>query len=90
MLNLKRYDKYGQEMRPGDVCARSNRDKVELVLYKGDAYGKTGDYGRFITPQGVVSLKFTSVALAFDPMGKRRTQADEVKALVRQYYEGKN
>lgn len=87
-LNFKRYDKYGQQLRPGDICARSSRDKVELVIYKGDAHGKTAKYGRFISPQGVVSLKFTSVAFAFDPMGNRRAKSEQLSSLLKIFYEG--
>lgn len=87
MLSFKRYDKYGQEIFPGDVCARSKRDKIELIVYKGDAYGRTNKYGRFISPEGQITVKFTSVAFAFDPMGSRRSKANQVNELVQQYYE---
>lgn len=85
-------DAHGQVIHPGDVCARSVKDKVELIVYKGESWGGStskGEFGRFITPNGTRSIKYTSVVLAFDPMGERRTKATQVKRLVREFYEGK-
>lgn len=88
MLDLKRYDKYGQEILPGDICVRSKRDKIEIVIYKGDTRGKTPNYGRFLSPEGNTTIKFSGVVFAFDPMGKRRNQSKEVKQLIKKYYTG--
>lgn len=85
-------DAYGQVLHPGDVCARSVKDKVELIVYKGESWGGSeskGEFGRFITPQGQRSIKYTSVVLAFDPMSDRRSKAKQVTGLVREFYEGK-
>lgn len=91
MLSSKKYDRYGQELRPGDICARSRNDRVDLIMYKGEVFGsKTGkgEFGRFITPDGPSTLKYTSVVFAFDPLSKRRANAEKVKEVIRQYYEG--
>lgn len=88
MLSFKRKDVYGQEIRPGDVCARADGHRVELIVYKGDAHGYTGNYGRFITNKGVVSIKYTSVAFAFDPMANRRAKSEQLSNLLKAFYEG--
>lgn len=85
-------DAYGQVLKPGDVCARSNGNKVELVVYKGVSWGgnqSKGEFGRFITTSGSRSLKYTSVIFVFDPMGERRNKAPEVTQITREFYEGK-
>lgn len=85
-------DAYGQVLHPGDVCARSIKGKIELVVYKGDSWGgkeSKGEFGRFITPNGVRSAKYTSVVYVFDPIGKKHSKAQEVTKMVREFYEGK-
>lgn len=88
----KKRDAYGQVIHPGDICVRSINDKVELVIYKGESWGgkeSKGEFGRFITPSGNRSLKYTGVVFAFDPMGERRNKSEQVTKLVREFYEGK-
>lgn len=90
MLSFKKYDAYGQELIPGDVCVRSVNDKVELIVYKGASKGgnqSKGTFGRFLTSKGTRSIKFSSVVSVFDPMGTRRSKPPEIDVLVRQYYE---
>ena len=90
-LNKKK-DSYDQDLTPGDVCARNINDKVELVVYKGVSWGGSkskGEFGRFITPGGVRSIKYTSVVFAFDPLSKRRAKTDEITRIIRQFYEEK-
>lgn len=85
-------DAYGQVIHPGDVCARSIKGKVELVVYKGESWGGSkskGEFGQFITTLGKRSIKYSSVVFAFDPMGKRHTKAEQVTKLVRTFYEEK-
>jgi len=95
MLNFKKYDKYNQEVKPGDVCVRLVKTKheraIEICVYKGDTRGNnaTGKYGRFITPTGTRSIKYSSVIFVFDPMGTRKSDAEEVRILTKQFYENK-
>lgn len=90
MLSHKKYDRYGNHIRPGDICTRSKEDRVEYVIYKGEVFGsKTGkgEFGRFLTVDGQTSLKYTSVVFAFDPLSKRRPTAKEVTRLIKKFYE---
>lgn len=94
-LDFNKYDKYGQVISPGDICVRITKDgqysrNLEFCLYKGVTRGSkaTGKFGRFITPKGESSIKHSNVVFAFDPMGKRRSQTDEVNEMVRKFYEG--
>lgn len=83
-------DAYGQVINPGDVCARSINDKVELVVYREDSWGGSkskGEFGRFITPNGTRTIKYTSVVFVFDPLSERRAKTDSVIAITRKYYE---
>jgi len=89
-----RYDSHGQEIRPGDVCIRATRsnNKLEYIVYKGTSWGggkSKGEFGRFITNNGMVSIKFTSVLFSFDPMGERKPTESYINKLVRQFYEEK-
>lgn len=80
-------DVYDEKIFPGDICVYNN----QFIIYKGEAWGaknSKGQFGRFITSDGVRSLKYTSVVFAFDPMGERRSTADVVRLLTRQFYEG--
>ena len=47
MLNFDKYDRYGEVIRPGDVCARAGRGGAELVVYKGHSWGAKGSKGEF-------------------------------------------
>jgi len=83
-------DLLGQVLNPGDVCARSINDKVELVVYRGDSWGgnkSKGEFGRFVTPKGPRSLKYTSVIFVFDPLSKRRAKTSEIVRITKQFYE---
>jgi len=83
-------DLLGQEIVPGDVCARSVKDKVELVIYRGDSWGgakSKGEFGKFVTLNGQRTLKYTSVVFVFDPMSERRAKANEVLSITKKFYE---
>lgn len=87
-LNPKE-DKYGEPIHPGDVCVWDSR----LVIFVKPSWGakgvSKGEYGKFISDTGMVSVKYKNVVFAFDPMGKRRNQSKEVTGLCRKFYEGK-
>lgn len=90
---LKR-DRDGQVLHEGDVCVRITRPGhiPQFCVYKGESYGKKGgkgEYGKFITPDGVTSIKYTSVLFSFDPMGKRRADTEQVREMTRKFYEEK-
>jgi hypothetical protein len=59
-------------------------------VYKKQTWGgkgSKGEYGRFITQDGLKSLKYKRVVFVFDPLGER--QADIAQGLVKQFYEEK-
>lgn len=93
----KKKDSQGQALHPGDVCVRLRRSKkmastIEFCVYERESFGgkgSKGEFGRFITPEGRRSIKYTSVVFAFDPMGERRNRSDTITQLTREYYEGK-
>lgn len=93
----KKKDAHGQALHPGDVCVRLKRSKtttstIEFCVYERESFGgkgSKGEFGRFITPDGKRSIKYSSVIFAFDPMGDRHSKAEQVKELVRQFYEEK-
>lgn len=79
-------DKYGQEIKPGDICVYDGK----FVVYKKPSWGgpeSKGLYGKFIDDTGETSVRYTSVIFAFDPLGKRRNQSIEVRRLTRGFYE---
>lgn len=83
-------DRYGQVIKPGDVCARSRNDKVELVIYKEEVFGgkgSKGEYGRFYSLSGPVTIKYSSVVFVCDPIHGKANQSEPVRELVRKYYE---
>lgn len=87
MKNFRKTDRTGQEIRPGDLCIYNN----SLVVYKRDSWGgegSRGEFGQFITAEGVRSVKYTSVIFAFDPLSSRKNQSEEIKLLCRKFYEG--
>ena len=96
MPNFKKLDKKGQELNPGDVCVRLVRtgpysQNLEFIVYKGEVFGgkgSKGEFGRFITPSGQSSIKYSSVVFVFEPVGERRSESDEVQTVLRKYYEG--
>jgi hypothetical protein len=94
MLSFKKYDKYNQEIKPGDVCVRLEKDNkwgrtVEFCVYIGDTRGNsaTGRFGRFQTLKGVRSFKYSNIIFAFDPLSERRNRSEEVINLTRKFYE---
>ena len=95
-MGLKKLDKKGQQLFPGDVCVRLGRagpysQNLEFIVYKGEVFGgkgSKGEFGRFITSTGMTSIKYSSVVFAFDPVGDRRSEADEIKTVLKKYYEG--
>ena len=90
---FKTHDGQGQELNPGDVCVRvnkTNKSSLEFCIYRGDSWGGSkskGQFGRFVTPTGTRSIKYTSVVFAFDPMGKRRAKTEQVTEVMKQFYE---
>lgn len=88
-------DKHGQFIYPGDVCVRLHRSsqgttELQFVSFDKPAWGgegSKGEYGRFITPSGPSSIKYSSVVFAFDPIGKRKNNSPQVKQVVSEFYE---
>lgn len=90
-------DKFSQNINPGDICVRQVRERnkmtsyLEFVIYKEGVWGGTsskGEFGRFITPNGIRTIKYSSVVFAFDPLSERRSRADSVLSITKQFYEG--
>lgn len=80
-------DRFGQVLIPGDLCVYDKK----FIVYKGETWGGSSskrEFGRFITPEGARTIKYTNVIFAFDPMGKRRSEASIIKDLTRRFYEG--
>lgn len=90
MLDFRKYDKLGTEIKPGDICAYSRNKLIEPVIYIGGTKGNasTGKFGQFYTTKGKISLKHTSVIFMFDPLSKRRNNSEDISKLVRKFYEG--
>jgi hypothetical protein len=94
-LDFKKYDKYGQVLRPGNVCVRLVKDNLKssigFCIYKEEVRGSKskGTYGRFITPEGVRSIKYSNVIFVFDTISETRSKSNTVRELTKQYYEGK-
>lgn len=92
MLNFDKHDKYGQVIYPGDVCVRASKKGAEFVIYKKHSWGSKksrGEFGRFITPNGECSVKYSSVIFVFNPLGDRRSKTEQVTKLIRKFYEGR-
>ena len=93
-LDFSKYDKYGQKLTPGSVCVRLVKDNykstVEFCIYEREVTGSKskGTFGRFITPTGTRSLKYTSVIYVFDTMNETRAKTPEIVEMTKQYYEG--
>lgn len=89
MLSFSKHDAYGQVLKPGDVCVYQQKDKgPRFCVYKQEVKNTTkGQYGRFITDKGIVTLKFTSVIFVFDSITDRRSKDKEVSKLIRSFYE---
>lgn len=91
MLDFRKYDALGAEIKPGDICVRGTKSGIEPVIYRGEttANGKsTGKFGRFYTAKGKTSIRYSNVIFAFDPVGDRRNKSEEVQLLTRKFYEG--
>lgn len=92
-LRLKKTDRFGHVLRPGDICVRAVDDQPQYIIYKGEAYGakgiSKGEYGRFLTGNHKTTVKYSSVAFVLDPMGKRKASSVEIKTLIKRFYEEK-
>ncbi len=89
LLNPKR-DRYGTQLTPGDICVRAKDDKVEYIVYQKEVFGgkgSKGEFGRFRTSKGPVTIKYTSVVYVCDPMGERKYIPEEILDLTRSFYE---
>ena len=86
--SMARLDKYGLEIKPGNVCVYSNNTGLSLCVYARDAkYGHTGRYGRFYTTDGIKTLLYGNVVVAYDPINTtRRIIHEDVKKLIKEYY----
>ena len=86
--SLTKRDKYGAELRPGNVCVWGSKAGAILCLYIGDTRGNnsTGTYGRFYTQTGIRSIAYKSVVLAYDSIGSRIVNHGATKELMRNYY----
>lgn len=86
--SFRRVDKYGAELRPGDVCVWGSKNGAVICVYKSDSPGgKTGKYGQFYTISGIKSIAYKSVIGIYDPIGKgERINHDVAKELLRRFY----
>lgn len=93
-LDFNKYDKYGQKLTPGDVCvrlAKNGHDRtIEFCIYEREVRGSKskGTFGRFITPSGARSIKYTSVIFVFDTLNETRARTTEITEMTKKYYEG--
>lgn len=87
--SLRKRDKYGAILSPGDVCVWGSKAGAIICVYAGDTTGNsaTGRYGRFHTPIGLKSIAYKNIVIAYDPMGSgERVSHDISKKLLREYY----
>ena len=87
--SLKKRDKYGAVLTPGDVCVWGSKVGAIICVYAGDTQGSssTGRYGRFHTPIGIKSIAYKNIVVAYDPMGSgERVSHDISKKLLREFY----
>lgn len=85
--SLRKKDKYGAELSPGDVCVWGSKAGAIICVYAGEAKGGlTGKYGRFHTPIGEKSIAYKNIVVAYDSMGKRIINHDITKQLMREFY----
>lgn len=86
--SLRKRDKYGAILHPGDVCVWGSKAGAIICVYAGIAPGgKTGRYGEFHTPIGKKSIAYKNIVIAYDPMGSgERVSHDISKRLLREYY----
>lgn len=85
--SLKKRDKYGAVLTPGDVCVWGSKAGGIICVYAGEAKGgMTGKYGRFHTPVGEKSIAYKNIVVAYDSMGIRVINHDITKRLMREFY----
>lgn len=85
--SLKKRDKYGAVLSPGDVCVWGSKYGAIICIYAGTAPGgTTGRYGSFHTPVGLKSIAYKNIVVAYDSMGKRVVNHDISKRLMREFY----
>lgn len=85
--SLKKRDKYGAVLTPGDVCVWGSKAGAIICIYAGDAPGgMTGRYGSFHTPVGLKSIAYKNIVAAYDSMGNRIINHDITKRLMREFY----
>lgn len=87
--SLRKRDKYGAILSPGDVCVWGSKAGAIICVYAGGTNGNaaSGRYGRFHTPIGIKSIAYKNIVIAYDPMGSgKRVSHDISKRLLREYY----
>lgn len=85
--SLKKRDKYGAIIKPGDVCVWGSKAGAIICIYAGNAPGgMTGRYGSFHTPVGLKSIAYKNIVAAYDSMGNRIINHDITKRLMREFY----
>lgn len=85
--SLRKRDKYGAELHPGDVCVWGSKAGAIICVYAGNAPGgMTGRYGSFHTPVGLKSIAYKNIVVAYDSMGVRVTNHEITKRLMREFY----
>ena len=86
--SLKKRDKYGAVLTPGDVCVWGSKNGAIICVYVGDTRGSssTGRYGSFHTPVGLKSIAYKNIVVAYDSMGQRIINHDITKKLMRKFY----
>ena len=85
--SLRKRDKYGAILTPGNVCVWGSKEGAIICVYAGSARGgTTGEFGRFHTPVGEKSIAYRSVVAAYDSMGQRIVNHEITKKLMRDFY----
>lgn len=85
--SLRKRDKYGAVLKPGDICVWGSKAGAIICIYAGVAPGSmTGRYGSFHTPVGLKSIAYKNIVVAYDSMGKRVINHDITKRLMREFY----
>jgi hypothetical protein len=85
--SLIKRDKYGAKLSAGDVCVWGSKAGAIICVYAGEAKGgMTGRYGRFHTPVGEKSIAYKNIVVAYDSLGKRVTNHEITKKLMREFY----
>lgn len=85
--SLRKRDKYGAVLKPGDICVWGSKAGAIICVYAGEAKGgMTGRYGSFHTPVGLKSIAYKNIVVAYDSMGQRIINHDITKRLMREFY----